>query len=244
MVRRLCPGDGASTLYHEGRYVTVIALGGGTVSLVVGASLRLLSLRPEVTPDPTDPTEQEPGPTDPTFRNQEAMREDSVYGERKDRHQAILLMDASALHDRFPWSAKLVFNESMMKSELDEKKIKEEGGAPKTSTILGDKDGEVHRWVIGNEAGEILPKFLLAKFITIESGKVFGRPTSIVTGDEERDRLFAIVREAQLRGVQPLAQKEAKKAKRGTSKASTRKAAKKEKHTAAEEEEEDGEVCD
>ena len=52
------------------------------------------------------------------------------------------------------------------------------------------------------------------------------------------------MREAQLRGVQPLAQKEAKKAKRGTSKASTRKAAKKEKHTAAEEEEEDGEVCD
>ena len=201
------------------------------------------SLCGEVTPDPTDPTEQEPGPTDPTFCNQEAMREDSVYGERKDRHQAILLMDPSALHDRFPWTAKLVFNESMMKSELDEKKIKEEGGAPKTSTILGDKDGEVHRWVIGNEAGEILPKFLLAKFITIESGKVFGRPTSIVTGDEERDRLFAIVREAQLRGVQPLAQKEAKKAKRGTSKA-TRKAAKKEKHAAAEEEEEDGEVCD
>ena len=73
-------------------------------------------------------------------------------------------MDASALHDRFLWSAKLVFNESMMKSELDEKKIKEEGGAPKMSTILGDKDGEVHRWVIGNEAA-ILPKFLLAKFI-------------------------------------------------------------------------------
>ena len=73
---------------------------------------------------------------------------------------------------------------------------------------------------------------------------VAARARAASGGDEERDRLFAIVREAQLRGVQPLAQKEAKKAKRGTSKASTRKAAKKEKHTAAEEEEEDGEVCD
>ena len=176
------------------------------------------------------------------------MREDNVYGERKDRHQAILLMDASALHLAFPWTSDLVFNESMMKSELDEKKIKEKDGAPKTSTILGDKDGEVHRWIIGNEAGEILPKFLLAKFITIESGKVFGNKTSIVTSDEERDRLFATVREAQLRGVQPLALKEAKKAKRGTSKA-TRKAAKKAKHSSAAvehevEEDEDGETCD
>ena len=39
-----------------------------------------------------------------------------------------------------------------------------------------------------NEEGEVLPKFLMQKFIAIESGKVFGKPTSIVTSDAERDR--------------------------------------------------------
>ena len=85
---------GASTLYHEGRYVTVMGLRLYTCSVVGGNDVffgrwRIFapSLCGEVTPDPTDPTEQEPGPTGPTFRNQEAMREDSVYGERKDRRR-------------------------------------------------------------------------------------------------------------------------------------------------------------
>ena len=45
---------------------------------------------------------------------------------------------------------------------------------------------------------------LAAKLITIESGKVFGAQMSITIDDEERDRLYAMVREAQLRGISPL----------------------------------------
>ena len=46
---------------------------------------------------------------------------------------------------------------------------------------------------------------LAAKLIAIESGKVFGAQMSITIDDEERDRLYAMVREAQLRGISPLA---------------------------------------
>ena len=46
---------------------------------------------------------------------------------------------------------------------------------------------------------------LAAKLIVIESGKAFGAQMSITIDDEERDRLYAMVREAQLRGISPLA---------------------------------------
>jgi len=42
--------------------------------------------------------------------------------------------------------------------------------------------------VVGNEQGEILPKFLNAKWVMIESGKAFGRQITITTSDEQRDR--------------------------------------------------------
>ena len=137
------------------------------------------------------------------------MRVDDIYGERKDRHQRILLLSSGALHAEFPWTADLVFNERMKKGEFSEKAIKD-AGAPATSCIFGDKDGRSHAWVVGNEQGEVLPKILMAKLITIESSKVFGNVTTIVTGDAERDRLFAMVREAQLRGIPPLAIKKEK----------------------------------
>ena len=186
------------------------------------------------------------------------MRADDVYGQRKDRHQRILMMNETELHSEYLWTSALTFNTSMTKKEINEKSIKA-GNAPEASTILGDKAGATHRWVIGNEAGEVLPRFLMQKFIVIEviflplsaephfactgtltdippphhvccavrrayhsqtyrlhttyaaqSGKVYGRETDIVTSDAERDRLFAMVREAQLRGIQPLALKEDK----------------------------------
>ena len=133
------------------------------------------------------------------------MRVDDVYGDRSARHQRIMMLSASALHDEFPWTADLAFNSSMTKGQFDEKAI------PDASCIMGSKAGVEHRYCVGNEQGEILPKFLMAKLVVIESGKTFGRPSTIVTNDSERDRLFAMVREAQIRGIQPLAIKEEKK---------------------------------
>ena len=80
------------------------------------------------------------------------MRADDIYGARKQRHQAILLMSADDLHKAFPWTARLAFNQTMTKAQLNEKKIKE--SAPESSTIVADKDGVEHRWIVGNEAGE------------------------------------------------------------------------------------------
>ena len=104
-------------------------------------------------------------------------------------------------------------------------------------------DGKPHRFCVGNEQGEILPKFLMgertapisnlplvtcyllyatcprtpygylfhirptAKFIVIESGKVFGRALTTTITDDERDRLYAMAREAQHRDIKPLAVK-------------------------------------
>ena len=127
-----------------------------------------------------------------------------MYGERKDRHQLIMMMNADELHEAHPWTAQLSFNQAQLKKEIDEKAIKK--AASPSSCILGcAADGSPHSWVVGNEAGELLPKFLMAKLQVIESGKVYGRFCSITTNDEEKDRLFAMVREAQLRGIPPLA---------------------------------------
>ena len=46
-----------------------------------------------------------------------------------------------------------------------------------------------------------------AKFIAIESGKVFGRALTTTITADERDRLYAMAREAQLRDIKPLAVK-------------------------------------
>ena len=35
-----------------------------------------------------------------------------VYGERSERHQEIMMMDADALHEAFPFTEELVFNEA------------------------------------------------------------------------------------------------------------------------------------
>ena len=165
-------------------------------------------------------------------------------GERKDRHQRILMLSPTDLHTEFPWTEALVFNESMKKGEFSEAKIKN-ASAPKTSCIFGSKEGKSHAWIIGNEEGEILPKFLMQKFITIESGKVFGNVTTIVTGDTERDRLFAMVREAQHRGIQPLAIKEIKAPKRAPAAGVKPKPSKKAKQAAVfADEEEDADLAD
>ena len=45
----------------------------------------------------------------------------------------------------------------------------------------------------------------MRKLQTIESGKAFGQPMQVTVSDEEKDRLYSMVREAQLRDIQPLA---------------------------------------
>ena len=57
----------------------------------------------------------------------------------------------------------------------------------------------------------------MAKFQTIESNKAFGKEISIVTSDEEKDRLYALVREAQLRSIAPFALKAAVRRRRWAS---------------------------
>lgn len=95
------------------------------------------------------------------------MKVDDIYGPRKQRHQAIMLMEEEELHAKHPWTKDVVFNEVMKKGEFSEKNV------PDASVIGGTKaDGKPQRWVVGNEQGEILPKFLMQKFISIESGKV------------------------------------------------------------------------
>jgi len=110
------------------------------------------------------------------------------------------MMDAAELHEAHPFTEALTFNEVMAKKEFTERAV------PDESCIMGvDKDGKQHRFCVGNEQGELLPKFLMAKLIAIESNKVFGQCMTITTSDDQRDRLYAMVREAQLRGIKPLA---------------------------------------
>lgn len=86
------------------------------------------------------------------------MREDDVYGERRDRHQRIMMMTAAELHAAHPWTEGLAFNEVMVKKQFDE------GLIPDDSVIQGTKaDGKPHRWCVGNQEGEILPKFLMVR---------------------------------------------------------------------------------
>jgi hypothetical protein len=111
------------------------------------------------------------------------MRYDDIYGDRSERHQTIMTMCEDELHSEHPWTASLEFNELMLKKEIDEKEV------PDGSCLLGTKkDGTTHRFVVANEQGEILPKLLFQKLVTIESGKAFGRDLTIITDDDQRDR--------------------------------------------------------
>ena len=86
------------------------------------------------------------------------------------------MLTEEQLHERFPWTAELAFNTSMTKKDVDEKTV------PDGVVLLGYKTEngkeKVHRFNIGNNAGEILPKLLMAKFQMIESGVVYGNEMS------------------------------------------------------------------
>lgn len=111
------------------------------------------------------------------------MKREDVYGNRSQRHHAIFTMSEEGLHDEYPWVESLTFNITMTKKEFNEAKV------PDASCLFGTKqDGSTHRFVVGNEQGEILPKLLFAKFQMIESGKTYGKKLTIAVGNKERDR--------------------------------------------------------
>ena len=69
-----------------------------------------------------------------------------------------MMMDAATLHDIHPFTEALIFNEAMVKGKFKERDI------PDKSCIMGIKeDGKQHRFCVGNEQGEILPKFLMGE---------------------------------------------------------------------------------
>ena len=80
----------------------------------------------------------------------------------------------------------------MKKGAFSEKNVERNG--PEDSILYGEMaNGKTHAFVIGNEQGKILPKFLMTKFITIESGVVYGRPMATTLDDEQRDRFLAMM---------------------------------------------------
>jgi len=111
------------------------------------------------------------------------------------------MLTEEQLHERFPWTAELAFNTSMTKKDVDEKTV------PDGVVLLGYKTEKgvekVHRFntcaatpapaacttpvsgslahlvgLSGNNAGEILPKLLMAKLQMIESGVAYGQQIS------------------------------------------------------------------
>jgi len=110
------------------------------------------------------------------------MKLETVYGDRSQRHHDIMTMALEDLHENHPFVQDITFNETMLKKEFNEKNV------PDSSCLFGVKEnGKEHRFVIGNEQGEILPKLLFAKFKMIESGQAFGKEITITIDDEQRD---------------------------------------------------------
>lgn len=109
--------------------------------------------------------------------------QEKMYGDRDRAHHLIMTMEAEDLHEEYPFTEELVFNQTMKKKDFNQKKV------PDESCLIGTKkDGKIHRFVIGNEQGEILPQLLNAKWQCIESNKVYGNPMTITTTLEEKEK--------------------------------------------------------
>ena len=59
---------------------------------------------------------QHPAPC--TLHPAATLRYCQVYGERSDRHQEIMMMDADALHEAHPFTEALIFNEARHQGHL------------------------------------------------------------------------------------------------------------------------------
>jgi len=138
------------------------------------------------------------------------------HGPRNPAFQRILNMTEEELHEAYPFTSELVFNEKMQRGEFSEARVPESACFYGNKPVLmpqQNRDGEyltlperrsTHRWVVGNEAGEILPRYLESAFVAMESGdELFNDVTRTRTSDPQRMRLYAIIRQAQLRAISP-----------------------------------------
>ena len=126
---------------------------------------------------------------------------DIKHGARLDTHHEILALSQDELRERHPWTKGLRFNERMLRGEFDESCV------PDDSCLFGTAPRGAKRWVIGNEQGEILPAYLHAAWCMIEARKERGdahsEPEHVMANDAQRQKLYAIIREAQLRALPP-----------------------------------------
>ena len=92
--------------------------------------------------------------TKASTKTKKPTTKEKIYGDRSMHHHGILQMSADELHEAYPFTVDLIFNTVMTKKEFHEKKV------PDASCLFGtEKDGTTaHRFVIGNEQGEILPQ--------------------------------------------------------------------------------------
>jgi hypothetical protein len=111
------------------------------------------------------------------------MRAEGYFREgekRSERHQAILELDEDELHRKYPYTKDLEFNNTKSMDQKGQNQVKANKLTPDVSVVHGSyfedrgsfKNGDYHGYVIGDEEGHIMPKLLLKKLQTIESGKV------------------------------------------------------------------------
>ena len=86
------------------------------------------------------------------------------------------MLSEEELHTRFPWTAGLAFNTTMVKKDVDEKSVPDKVVLIGTKTEKGEE--KIHRFNLGNNLGEIMPNLLFNKLKVIESGRTFGNALS------------------------------------------------------------------
>lgn len=140
---------------------------------------------------------------------------DVEHGPRIGTLHEILGMAPEELHEAYPFTAGLVFNQKMLRGEFQASHVPDEVVLVGSKiypmpanhyTFHGTLPGNraPHRWVVGNEAGEILPLFLEIAWKAIESGEErYSTATGLRLDTQQVARLYAMVREAQLRAIPP-----------------------------------------
>ena len=140
---------------------------------------------------------------------------DVEHGPRIGTLHEILGMAPEELHEAYPFTAGLVFNQKMLRGEFQVSHVPDEVVLVGSKiypmpanhyTFPGTLPGNraPHRWVVGNEAGEILPLFLEIAWKAIESGEErYSTATGLRLDTQQVARLYAMVREAQLRAIPP-----------------------------------------
>lgn len=141
---------------------------------------------------------------------------EKAYGPRVATVHGVLQLTAEQLHEAYPFTSTLVFNETMQRGEFNESNVPPEACVTGSQASLlpprdhGRSDSclperrVTHRWVVGNEQGEILPRYLQNAWIAIESGEeLYSNAVRLRVDTPQVARLFAMIREAQLRAVSP-----------------------------------------